>query len=125
MTHAKAAPKLRLISHAAGISCPVERAIQVIGGRWRLLVLRSLLLDGAQRYNQLLRSVRGISAKELTRNLRALEALGLVAHGARGAAAQYALTELGAGLGPAFESLMPFGEQLAAAWSRRGLGRTG
>ena len=111
-------PKLRLISHAAGIACPVERAIQVIGGRWQLLVLRSLLLDGAQRYNQLLRNVRGISAKELTRNLRDLEALGLVAHAA---GARYTLTEVGGELDPAFEKLIPFGERLAESWSRGGL----
>jgi len=50
--------------------CPVEQAIQVIGGRWKLLVLRSLLLNGPQRYNELLGTVTAISAKELTRNLR-------------------------------------------------------
>lgn len=53
-------------------SCPVERAIHVIGGKWKLLVLRSLLLGGPQRYNDLLASVTGISAKELTRNLKEL-----------------------------------------------------
>ena len=53
-------------------ACPVERAIHVIGGKWKLLLLRSLLLKGPQGYNQLLASVDGISAKELTRNLREL-----------------------------------------------------
>jgi DNA-binding HxlR family transcriptional regulator len=99
----------------------VERAIQIIGGRWRMLVLRSLMLDGPQRYNDLLRAVGGISAKELTRNLRALEGFGLVRReaGAR-TRARYALTEVGAELGPAFESLIPFGEKLAASWAPAG-----
>ena len=52
--------------------CPVEEVIRVVGGRWKLLVLRSLLLNGPQRYNELLVTVTAISAKELTRNLREL-----------------------------------------------------
>jgi DNA-binding HxlR family transcriptional regulator len=111
-------PRLRrLRAHAAQVTCPVERAIQVIGGRWRMLVLRSLLLDGPQRYNDLLRAIAGISPKELTRNLRDLEGLGLVSRDRKDAArTRYTLTSVGAELGPAFESLIPFGERLANAW---------
>ena len=113
-SHARRMEAFRM--HAAGIACPVERAIQAIGGRWRLLILRSLLLDGAQRYNQLLEHVRGISAKELTRNLRVLEELRLVTRGGPRAAVRYALTPVGSELGPAFENLIPFGEKLRLAW---------
>jgi DNA-binding HxlR family transcriptional regulator len=91
--------------------CPVERAIDIIGGRWKLLVLRSLLLNGPQRYNQLLGSVGGISAKELTRNLRELMRSQLVAPPA-GRAAPYTLTPLGAGLMPVFKRLLPWGRRL-------------
>ena len=52
--------------------CPVEEAIQIIGGKWKLLILRALLLNGPQRYNELLGTVTAISQKELTRNLREL-----------------------------------------------------
>src|SRR6266550_4089239 len=79
--------------------CPVERAIHTIGGKWKMLVLRSLLLNGPQRYNQLLVSVAGISPKELTRNLRELTAAGLVVSRTI-RDAPYALTPLGAGLLP-------------------------
>jgi len=93
--------------------CPVERAISVIGGKWKMLVLRSLLLNGPQRYNDLLISVGGISAKELTRNLRELARSALVAEReSRGAA--YALTALGAGLMPVFKRLLPWGRRLLA-----------
>jgi DNA-binding HxlR family transcriptional regulator len=61
--------------------CPVEEAIRVVGGKWKLLVLRSMLLNGLQRYNELLRTVAGISPKELTRNLRELADAGLVVKG--------------------------------------------
>ncbi len=80
-------------------ACPVEKAIHVIGGKWKLLVLRSLLLNGPQGYNQLLASVTAISAKELTRNLRELEASGLVAWapGESARMSRYTLTESGQG----------------------------
>jgi DNA-binding HxlR family transcriptional regulator len=75
----------------AVVTCPVEEAIRVIGGKWKLLVLRSLLLNGPQRYNELLKTVTGISQKELTRNLREMASAGLVT-------GAYELTKLGKGL---------------------------
>ena len=96
--------------------CPVEEAIRVIGGKWKLLVLRSLLLNGPQRYNELLRSVTDISPKELTRNLRELTNSGLVERASgSSAAAQYDLTQLGKGLMPTFESLLIWGKELAVS----------
>jgi DNA-binding HxlR family transcriptional regulator len=95
--------------------CPVEEAIQVIGGKWKLLVLRSLLLNGPQRYNELLRTVTAISPKELTRNVRALSAAGLVARDARASrVARYDVTTLGKGLMPTFKSLLVWGTELLA-----------
>lgn len=94
--------------------CPVEKAITIIGGKWKLLVLRSLLLNGPQRYNDLLRSVNRVSPKELTRNLRMLTDAGLVAPRA-GRDAPYALTPLGAGLLPVFKRLLPWGRRLITA----------
>jgi len=95
-------------------SCPVEHAIQVIGGKWKLLLLRSLLLNGPQGYNQLLASVSGISAKELTRNLGELAASGLVSRppGAPDRNQPYGLTPLGEGLMPIFKDLLTWGETL-------------
>jgi DNA-binding HxlR family transcriptional regulator len=103
------------VSNAISVTaCPVGRAIQVIGGKWKLLVLRSLLLNGPQRYNELLASVSGISAKELTRNLGELTRAGLVTRDAAeaGGSSRYLLTALGAGLMPTFTSLLTWGEQL-------------
>jgi DNA-binding HxlR family transcriptional regulator len=80
----------------AVVQCPVEEAIQIIGGKWKLLVLRSLLLNGPQRYNQLLGTVTAISQKELTRNLRELTDAGLVARDSgTSRTAEYDLTKLG------------------------------
>jgi DNA-binding HxlR family transcriptional regulator len=101
---------------ARTIVCPLDRAIRVIGGKWKMLVLRSLFVVGAQRYNSFLQTVPGISPKELTRNLRELEHAGLVARtkreGGRAVIEVYALTELGSGLHPAFKALGSFGDRL-------------
>jgi len=96
--------------------CPVEEAIRVVGGKWKLLVLRSLLLNGPQRYNDLLKTVTSISPKELTRNLRELMQSGLVERiSETGLLVQYHLTELGKGLMPTFESLLVWGKKLAVS----------
>jgi DNA-binding HxlR family transcriptional regulator len=92
-------------------ACPVERAIHVIGGKWKLLLLRSLLLNGPQGYNELLVSVMGISSKELTRNLGELTASGLIQRGT----APYALTESGKDLMPTFTSLLVWGQKALLA----------
>jgi DNA-binding HxlR family transcriptional regulator len=99
---------------ATPVTCPVEFTVRLIGGKWKLLVLRALLFHTKLRYNQLLSTIRGMSPKELTRNLRDLEDVGLVQH--EGSAAEqhveYSLTALGAELMPAFNSLAPVGTKL-------------
>ncbi|HZZ40854.1 MAG TPA: helix-turn-helix domain-containing protein [Acidobacteriaceae bacterium] len=94
-------------------ACPVEQAIHVIGGKWKLLLLRTLLLNGPQGYNELLAGVSGISSKELTRNLRELVASGLVMRGAGlpVRTAPYLLTPSGKGLMPTFRSLLAWGQK--------------
>src|ERR1700751_3845662 len=98
------------------VVCPLDRAIRAIGGKGKKLVLRSLFVVGPQRYNNFLRTVPGISPKELTRNLRDLEHAGLVARekseNGRADVEVYALTELGLDLRPAFKALGSFGEFL-------------
>ena len=100
----------------AVVQCPVEEAIQVIGGKWKLLVLRSLLLNGPQRYSELLGTVTAISQKELTRNLRELTDAGLVVRAAgTSRTAAYDLTKLGKGLMPTFKNLLTWGTKMLAS----------
>ncbi len=94
-------------------SCPLGLAINTIGGRWKLHILRELVLTGAQRYNSLLSSISGISAKELTRNLRELEVAGLLEQVEQDANKVYALTELGQEIEAPFRALGIFGAALA------------
>ena len=58
-------------------NCPVEYTASIIGNKWKIIILRDLL-TGTKRYNELTRSVVGISAKVLTENLRDLERDGIV-----------------------------------------------
>jgi DNA-binding HxlR family transcriptional regulator len=57
--------------------CPLADLIDLIGGRWKVLVLWRLL-DGPKRFTELKRLMRGVTQKMLTQQLRQLEAAGLV-----------------------------------------------
>lgn len=57
--------------------CPLEEAMRVLGGRWRI-VLVYYLLDGPMRFSELRRAMPNISQRMLTLDLRALEKVGLV-----------------------------------------------
>ena len=58
--------------------CPVKTALDVIGGKWKPLILFALK-DGAMRYGELRRFVEGSTHKVLTEQLRQLEAAGVIA----------------------------------------------
>ncbi len=82
--------------------CAVQAAISLVGGKWKLTVIRTLIVDGPQRFNRLLEALASISPKVLTQNLRELEASGIVAHSTD---RMYRLTESGKGLMPALHAL--------------------
>jgi len=58
-------------------TCPVEYTASMIANKWKILILRDLI-TGTKRYNELTRSVVGISSKVLTENLRELESDGII-----------------------------------------------
>ena len=58
--------------------CPVATTVQLIGNKWKLLILRNLFYNGKQRFTDFLKSVPGISKRVLTDNLRALEGDGII-----------------------------------------------
>lgn len=62
-----------------GQYCPVTRAVEVLGERWSLLILRDMLL-GATRFNDLARGNPGLSRSLLSKRLRQLERAGIVEH---------------------------------------------
>jgi len=96
--------------------CGLARALDVVGERWTLLVIRNLLL-GPQRYSELLRGLPGITTNLLAKRLQEMESLGLVerAPGTAGdGGTAYRLTDEGQALEPAIHALGRWG------WRRMG-----
>jgi DNA-binding HxlR family transcriptional regulator len=94
--------------------CGIAQALDVIGDRWALLVVRELLL-GPKRFSQLRRGLHDASANVLSQRLRDLEAAGLVRHYELAPPASvlvYELTERGSALEPVLIELGRWGSQL-------------
>lgn len=68
------------VTHACPCTelCPLQKAMQAIGGKWKMAILCSLSTSGATRYNDLKRNMQGISNTMLAKSLKELEADGLV-----------------------------------------------
>ncbi len=58
--------------------CPMPDIAQLIGGKWKLIILQILIFQGMKRFNELKRQIDGITQTMLTSQLRALEKDGLV-----------------------------------------------
>lgn len=94
-------------------SCPIAVTIQLIGNKWKLLIIRDLL-DGARRFGELRKSVTGISQKVLTENLRSMEDDGLVIRTIFAEVpprVEYRLSDLAESMRPIFDALAAWGTQ--------------
>jgi DNA-binding HxlR family transcriptional regulator len=100
-------------SRSYGQFCGLARALDVVGERWTLLVVRDLLL-GERRFKDLLSALDGIGPHLLTTRLRALEAQGIVerTRPARAPHDLYRLTARGRALEPALHALAAWGTPL-------------
>jgi DNA-binding HxlR family transcriptional regulator len=96
-----------------GYYCGLDAAIDVIGGKWKALILWELH-ENVRRFGELRRGVVGISEKMLIQQLRELEADGLVhreAYHEIPPRVEYSLTELGVSLNEALLPLCEWGER--------------
>ncbi|TQM33172.1 winged helix-turn-helix transcriptional regulator [Nocardia bhagyanarayanae] len=94
--------------------CAVSRALDVVGDRWSLLVVRELS-SGPRRYSDLFADLPGISTDVLAARLKDLERDGILTRrrvGPRAATAVYELTETGHGLRPVLDALSAWGAPL-------------
>lgn len=94
-------------------TCPVETTLKVIGGRWKVLILRELF-SGVKRFGELHRSIHGITQKMLTQQLREMEQDGLVhrhVYPQIPPKVEYSLMQKGESLKPILESMNAWGEQ--------------
>src|SRR3954452_6166115 len=93
------------------VGCPAESAVDVIRGRWKLMILHELT-GGTVRFGELRRALQGISEKTLTQHLRELERDRIVtrtAYAQTPPKVEYSLTSAGAALKPIVEALHAWG----------------
>ena len=93
-------------------ACPVATTVQLIGSKWKLLILRNLLAR-PWRFNELKKDLQGISQKVLTDSLRSMEEDGIVTRTVYPEVpprVEYALTGLGMSLRPVMDAMWSWGE---------------
>jgi DNA-binding HxlR family transcriptional regulator len=93
--------------------CPIARTAGIISGKWTLLIIRDLA-SGVKRFNQLERSLHGISPKTLSERLRSLEEEGIITRQTFAEVpprVEYSLTEKGRDLVDVIESMRSYGKR--------------
>jgi DNA-binding HxlR family transcriptional regulator len=95
-------------------NCSVARALDVIGERWSILILRDLFLQGPRRFQDFQESLTGVAPNTLSARLKTLEAQGVIArllYNEHPPRLEYYLTEKGKGLGPILKALKNWGNR--------------
>ncbi len=93
--------------------CPVAQALDVIGEKWSLLILRDLFRQGPLRFQALEEGLPGIAPNTLSARLKSLEAQGVIAtrlYESHPPRYEYLLTDKGRALGPVLKALYTWGE---------------
>ena len=91
--------------------CPVATTVQLIGNKWKLLIIRNLQIQ-PWRFNELQKNLDGISQKVLTDSLRSMEADGLITRTVYAEVpprVEYALSELGETMRPILDAMEAWG----------------
>ncbi len=92
-------------------TCPVATTVQIIGSKWKLLIMRNLLAR-PWRFNELKKDLEGISQKVLTDSLRSMEADGIVTRTVYAEVpprVEYALSPLGESMRPIIMAMRQWG----------------
>ena len=107
--------QLEKISPSCCEICPVMHALDIIGGKWRIPIMWHIYVAKSIRYNELKRSVPGITNIMLTRSLQSLEEHGLVKrieYNKIPPHVEYSLTDLCEELLPALKIINEWGKNL-------------
>ncbi len=94
-------------------TCPAELTVQLIGGRWKIVILW-YLFQGVKRFSELQRALTGITQKVLTQQLRDMERDCIVARTVYPQVppkVEYSVTPLGASLKPVVEAMHQWGSE--------------
>ena len=104
---------MRKQRHTAYTHCPVEATLDIIGGKWKSIILFRVL-EETRRFNELRRLVPNLTQRMLTNQLRELESDGLIARKVYAQVppkVEYSITELGKTLEPVLLALTQWAEQ--------------
>lgn len=91
--------------------CPVATTVQLIGSKWKLLIMRNLM-DRPWRFNELKKSLDGISQKVLTDSLRSMEEDGIITRTVYAEVppqVEYALSDVGESMRPILDAMKEWG----------------
>ncbi len=94
-------------------ACPVAITVQMIGSKWKLLIMRDLM-SRPWRFNELKKDLEGISQKVLTDSLRSMEADGIITRTVYPEVpprVEYALSELGESMRPIIKAMEAWGTE--------------
>lgn len=97
-------------------ACPVATTVQLIGSKWKLLIIRNLL-ERPWRFNELRKDLDGISQKVLTDSLRSMEEDGIITRTVYPEVpprVEYALSELGESMRPIMKAMEQWGTEYKA-----------
>jgi len=100
-------------NHIDETVCPIARTAEIISGKWTLLIIRDLA-SGVKRFNQLERSLHGISPKTLSERLRSLEEEDIIIRQTFAEVpprVEYSLTTKGQDLCHVIESMRSYGKR--------------
>ncbi len=103
---------MRKQRHTAYTDCPVEAALDIIGGKWKSIILFRVL-EQTRRFNELRRLMPKITQRMLTNQLRELERDGLIhreVYAEVPPRVEYSITEFGASLEPVLLALKGWAE---------------
>lgn len=93
--------------------CDVATTVQIIGNKWKLLIIRNLL-QRSWRFNELKKNLDGISQKVLTDSLRSMEADGIITRTVYAEVpprVEYALSDLGNSMRPILSAMELWGKE--------------
>ncbi len=99
------------------LTCAVETTLDIIGGRWKVLILHELF-QGVRRFNELHRALHGITQKMLTQQLRELQEHGIIHREVYlqvPPKVEYSLTDLGRSLEPILDAMHHWGVRYQAS----------
>jgi DNA-binding HxlR family transcriptional regulator len=114
VTNAENQLVMALNKEEINVACPFRQTLDVLEGKWKFAIIHSLLQHGTMRFKVLERDVAGITARMLIKELKLLEAHGIVTRKAYATVpptVEYTLTECGQSLEPVIEAVQAWGIQ--------------